>query len=42
MSKKRIKWTAEAITLEKAFDAFVTSQLSKGIKEKTVKSYHHC
>lgn len=39
MSKKRIKWTDEAITLEKAFDAFVASQLAKGVKEKTAKSY---
>lgn len=39
MSKKRIKWTDEAITLEKAFDAFVASQMAKGIKEKTAKSY---
>lgn len=39
MSKKRIKWTDEAITLEKAFAAFVASQLAKGVKEKTAKSY---
>ena len=39
MSKKRIKWTVETLTLEKAFDAFVISQMSKGIKDKTIQSY---
>ena len=39
MSGKRIKWIDEAITLEKAFDAFVASKMAKGIKEKTAKSY---
>ena len=39
MSKKRIKWTDDALTLEKAFDAFILSQMAKGVKEKTAKNY---
>ena len=40
MSKKRIKWTDnDVISLTKAFDAFVLSQMAKGITEKTAKSY---
>lgn len=40
MSKKRIKWTGDdGISLTKAFDAFVTSRLAEGVKEKTVKTY---
>ena len=41
MSKKRIKWTDDALTLEKAFDAFILSQMAKGVKEKTAKNYRY-
>ena len=35
MSKKRIKWTGnEGLSLTKAFDAFVISQMAKGVKGK--------
>ena len=42
MSKKRIKWTGnEGLSLTKAFDAFVISQMAKGVKEKTTKTYRY-
>lgn len=40
MGKIRMKKPAEAITLESAFKEFTVSKAAKGIKDKTIETYH--
>ena len=40
MAKIKMKKPAEAITLESAFKEFTVSQAAKGVKDKTLKTYH--